>query len=64
MINKLCIVGVGGSLARALRAAGQVQNVGYGRRPAVLQRAVGSTSMIVALGTSTPTSTTVVATST
>ena len=44
MINKLCIVGVGligGSLARALRAAGQVREiVGYGRRPAVLQRAV------------------------
>lgn len=44
MINKLCIVGVGligGSLARALRAAGQAREiVGYGRRPNVLQRAV------------------------
>lgn len=44
MINKLCIVGVGligGSLARALRAAGQAREiVGYGRRPSVLQRAV------------------------
>ena len=44
MINKLCIVGVGligGSLARALRAAGQVREiVGYGRRPNALQRAV------------------------
>ena len=44
MINKLCIVGVGligGSLARALRAAGQVREiVGYGRRPNTLQRAV------------------------
>lgn len=44
MINKLCIVGVGligGSLARALRAAGQTREiVGYGRRPNVLQRAV------------------------
>lgn len=44
MINKLCIVGVGligGSLARALRAAGQVREiVGHGRRPKTLQRAV------------------------
>ena len=44
MINKLCIVGVGligGSLARALRAGGQVREiVGYGRRPNALQRAV------------------------
>lgn len=44
MINKLCIVGVGligGSLARALRVAGQAREiVGYGRRPNVLQRAV------------------------
>ena len=44
MINKLCIIGVGligGSLARALRAAGQVREiVGYGRRPNALQRAV------------------------
>lgn len=44
MINKLCIVGVGligGSLARALRAAGQVREiVGHGRRPNALQRAV------------------------
>lgn len=44
MINKLCIVGVGligGSLARALRAAGQAREIiGYGRRPNVLQRAV------------------------
>ncbi|MBI3575439.1 MAG: prephenate dehydrogenase/arogenate dehydrogenase family protein [Gammaproteobacteria bacterium] len=43
MINKLCIVGVGligGSLARALRTDGQVREiVGYGRRPAALQRA-------------------------
>lgn len=43
MIDKLCIVGVGligGSLARALRAAGQVREVvGVGRRPAALQRA-------------------------
>lgn len=44
MINKLCIVGVGligGSLARALRTAGQVREiVGHGRRPTTLQRAV------------------------
>ena len=44
MINKLCIIGVGligGSLARALRAAGQVREiVGHGRRPNALQRAV------------------------
>ncbi len=44
MINKLCIVGVGligGSLARAVRAAGAAREiVGYGRRPAALQRAV------------------------
>jgi prephenate dehydrogenase len=44
MINKLCIIGVGligGSLARALRAAGHVREVsGYGRSIANLQRAV------------------------
>jgi len=44
MINKLCIIGVGligGSLARALRAAGHVREVsGYGRSIANLQLAV------------------------
>ncbi len=44
MINKLCIIGVGligGSLARALRAAKAVRSiVGYGRNPAHLQRAL------------------------
>ncbi len=44
MINKLCIVGVGligGSLARALRAAKAARAiVGYGRDPAQLQRAL------------------------
>ncbi len=43
MINKLCIVGVGligGSLAKALRAGGHVQEiVGYGRRLTNLQQA-------------------------
>lgn len=44
MINKLCIIGIGligGSLARALRDAGQVREIiGYGRSVGNLQQAV------------------------
>jgi prephenate dehydrogenase len=44
MIKRLCIIGVGligGSLARALKAAGACgEVVGYGRNPAALQRAL------------------------